>query len=179
MSAPCARPESAVSGIADYRSVTGWRYPFAMGELSLQELNASNIVAANTLTLKPGQEQFIAPVSYSAAMAVNDPSTTWQRVVVDGDQVVGFIMGNFDPSAHSEEFRATLWRINVDADVQAQGIGTFAVQALAQEARDRGLTSIFCIWEPGELGPEAFFLHSGFVPKGETQYGEVIGELAL
>jgi diamine N-acetyltransferase len=150
-----------------------------MGELSLQELNASNIVAANTLTLKPGQEQFIAPVSYSAAMAVSNPNTTWQRVVVDGDAVVGFIMGNFDPDAEHEEFRAILWRINVDADVQAQGIGTFAVHALADEARARGLDKINVNWEPGELGPEVFFLHSGFVPTGETQYGEVIGELQL
>ena len=56
-----------------------------MAELRLEELSASNISAANALTLKPGQEQFITPVSYSAAAAVNDPNMTWQRVVVDGD----------------------------------------------------------------------------------------------
>jgi diamine N-acetyltransferase len=150
-----------------------------MGELTLQELNASNIVAANTLTLKPGQEQFIAPVSYSAVMAVMNPATAWQRVVTDGDSVVAFIMGNFDPDAEHEEFRAILWRINVDAEGQGQGIGTFAVNALADEARARGLSRIHVIWEKGENGPEAFFLHSGFVPIGETQYGEVIGALDL
>jgi diamine N-acetyltransferase len=171
--------ESAVSGIDDYPRETRARYPDAMGELRLQELDASNIVAANTLTLKPGQEQFIAPVSYSAAMAVINPATAWQRVVTDGDSVVGFIMGNFDPAAEHDEFRAILWRINVDAEGQGQGIGTFAVQALADEARARGLNRINVIWEHGELGPEAFFLHSGFVPIGETQYGEVIGALDL
>ena len=31
------------------------------------------------------------------------------------------------------------------------------------------------IYEPGESGPEAFFLRVGFEPVGETQYGETIG----
>ncbi|HEV7185883.1 MAG: GNAT family N-acetyltransferase [Actinomycetales bacterium] len=150
-----------------------------MAELRLEELNATNVVAANALTLKPGQEQFVAPVSYSAAAAVSNPATTWQRVVRDADEVVGFIMGNFDPDAEHEEFRSILWRINVDADDQGRGIGTFAVRALADEARARDLARLYVIWEPGELGPEQFFLRSGFQPTGETQYGETIGVLTL
>ena len=150
-----------------------------MAELRLEELSASNIVAANALSLKPGQEQFITPVSYSAAAAVNDPSTTWQRVVADGDDVVGFVMGSFDANAEHEEFTSILWRINVDADDQGRGIGTFAVRALAEEARARGKARLFVIWEQGELGPEAFFVRSGFKPIGETQYGEIIGALEL
>ena len=151
-----------------------------MAELRLEELSASNVVAANALTLKPGQEQFVAPVSYSAAAAVSNPDTSWQRVVLDGDEVVGFIMGNFDPDAEHEEFRAILWRINVDADDQGRGIGTFAVHSLADEARaPRPRTRLYVIWESGELGPEQFFLRSGFQPVGETQYGETVGALDL
>jgi diamine N-acetyltransferase len=150
-----------------------------MAELRLEELNASNIVAANALSLKPGQEQFVSPVSYSAAAVVSNPATSWQRVVLDGDDVVGFIMGNFDPDAEHEEFRSILWRINVDADDQGRGVGTFAVHALADEARTRGLPRLYVIWESGELGPEQFFIRSGFSPSGETQYGETIGALEL
>ncbi|GAA1439859.1 GNAT family N-acetyltransferase [Leifsonia poae] len=150
-----------------------------MAELRLEELSASNIVAANALSLKPGQEQFVSPVSYSAAAVVSNPATSWQRVVLDGDMVVGFIMGNFDPDAEHEEFRSILWRINVDADDQGRGVGTFAVRALADEARRRGLSRLFVIWESGELGPEQFFIRSGFNPAGETQYGETIGALEL
>ncbi len=150
-----------------------------MAELRLEELSASNIVAANALTLKPGQEQFVTPVSYSAAAAVNNPATTWQRVVSDGDEVVGFVMGSFDENAEHEEFTSILWRINVDADDQGRGVGTFAVEALADEARARGKSRLYVIWEQGELGPEAFFVRSGFQPIGETQYGEIIGALDL
>jgi diamine N-acetyltransferase len=150
----------------------------AMAELRLEELSASNISAANALTLKPGQEQFITPVSYSAAAAVNDPNTTWQRVVVDDTEVVGFIMGSFDVDA-DDEFRSILWRINVDAEDQGRGVGSFAVNALADEARRRGLDRLYVIWELGEAGPQEFFLRAGFTAIGETQYGEVIGAMDL
>jgi diamine N-acetyltransferase len=53
------------------------------------------------------------------------------------------------------------------------------VRALADEARDRGHGRLYVIWESGELGPEQFFLRTGFQPIGETQYGETIGALDL
>jgi diamine N-acetyltransferase len=150
-----------------------------MGDLKLEELSARNIVAANGLSLKPGQEQFLAPVSYSVAAATINPATSWQRVVLDEDQVVGFIHGNFDPDNEHEEFRACIWRINVDAEAQGRGVGKFAAHALAEEARKRGFDRITVIWEPGEEGPEAFFHRIGFEDVGQTQYGEVIGALRL
>lgn len=150
-----------------------------MPELRLEELSASNIVAANTLSLKPGQEQFIAPVTYSAEASVVNPETAWQRVALQGDKVVGFIHGNFDPDNVHEEFRACIWRINVDAEVQGKGVGRFLTRALAEEAKRRGFDRITVLWEPGELGPEKFFHRVGFVDVGETQYGDVIGAIEL
>ena len=150
-----------------------------MSALRLEELSAATIVAVNSLGLKPGQEQFITPVSYAAAAAVTPAHSAWQRVVLDDDRVVGFIHGNFDPDASQEEFRAALWRINVDAEAQGMGVGTFAVNALIEEARRRGVERLTVLWERGEDGPEQFFLHIGFVPTGETPYGEVIGAIDL
>ncbi|MGO2140197.1 MAG: GNAT family N-acetyltransferase [Leucobacter sp.] len=150
-----------------------------MSELRLEELSAATIVAVNTLGLKPGQEQFITPVSYAAAAAVTPADSAWQRVVLLDDKVVGFIHGNFDPDAPQEEFRAALWRINVEADVQGSGVGTFAVTALIDEARRREVDRLTVLWERGEEGPEEFFLHIGFKPVGETPYGEVIGAIDL
>jgi diamine N-acetyltransferase len=150
-----------------------------MGELRLEELSASNIVAANTLSLKPGQEQFVAPVSHSIAEAYVNPSTAWPRVVLEDDEVVGFIMGNFDPDAQDEEFKACIWRINVAADAQGHGVGRYAVLAVADEARRRGLERITVIYELGEAGPAAFFEKIGFAPYGETPYGETIAALEL
>lgn len=150
-----------------------------MAELRLEELNATNIVAANNLSLKPGQEQFIAPVTYAAEQAVVNEATAWQRVALNGDRVVGFIHGNFDPENEHEEFRACIWRINVDAEVQGKGVGRFLAHALAEEAKRRGFDRITVLWEPGEEGPGEFFHRIGFRDVGETQYGDVIGALEL
>ena len=52
-----------------------------MADLRLVELSAATIVAVNNLSLKPGQEQFLAPVSYGIAATVVNPQTTWQRLM--------------------------------------------------------------------------------------------------
>ena len=150
-----------------------------MGDLRLVELSASTIVAVNNMSLKPGQEEFLSPVSYGIAATVVNPQTTWQRVVLDGEQVVAFVSGNFDLEDPQEHFRSVLWRINVDADDQGKGIGRFAVEALIEEARNRGMNHVNVIYEAGEGGPQAFFERVGFTPVGETEYGEVIAEIRL
>ncbi|MGF6823040.1 diamine N-acetyltransferase [Microbacterium sp. ZKA21] len=158
-------------------TVTG--YPGLMSELQVVELSAATIVAVNNLSLKPGQEQFLAPVSYGIAATVINPKTSWQRVVLDRNEVVGFVSANFDPEAPEEHFRSVLWRINVDADDQGRGVGRFAVEALVEEARKRGFDHVDVIYEAGEGGPEAFFNRVGFSPVGETEYGEVIAEIRI
>ena len=150
-----------------------------MSELRLVELSAATIVAVNNMSLKPGQEQFLAPISYGIAATVIDPQTSWQRVVLDADEVVGFVSANFDPEAPQDHFKSVLWRINVDADDQGRGVGRFAVEKLLGEARERGVDHVNVIYEAGADGPEAFFQRVGFTPVGETEYGEVIAEIRL
>ena len=150
-----------------------------MSELRMVELSAATIVAVNNLSLKPGQEQFLAPVSYGIAATVINPQTSWQRVILDRNEVVGFVSANFDDEAPEEHFRSVLWRINVDADDQGRGVGRFAVESLIDEARNRGVDHVNVIYEAGEDGPEAFFRRVGFTPVGETAYGEVTAEIRV
>lgn len=72
-----------------------------------------------------------------------------------------------------------LWRINVEADDQARGIGRFAIQHLLDEAHRRGFDYVNVMYEAGEAGPERFFRAVGFEPIGETEYGEVIAQIRL
>lgn len=150
-----------------------------MSELSVVELSAATIVAVNNLSLKPGQEQYLAPVSYGIAATVINPKTSWQRVILDGDEVVGFVSANFDAEEPEEHFRSVLWRINVDADDQGRGIGRFAVDALVAEARARGFDHVDVIYEEGDEGPDAFFSRVGFSAVGQTEYGEVVAEYRI
>jgi diamine N-acetyltransferase len=150
-----------------------------MANLRLVELSAATIVAVNNMSLKPGQEQYLAPISYGIAATVINPQTSWQRVVLDANEVVGFVSANFDPEAPQEHFKSVLWRINVDADDQGRGVGRFAVEKLIEEARERGMERVNVIYEAGEGGPEVFFQRVGFTPVGETEYGEVIAEIRI
>ena len=148
-------------------------------DLHLEPLSARTAVAANTLTLKPGQEQYAVPDSYADAVQTVPASAAWPRVVLDGDEVLGFVKGSFDAAETRPEFRCCIWQINVKASAQGRGVGRFAVHGLADEARTRGFERLTVIWERGEAGPEAFFLRVGFAPTGETRFGEVIGALDL
>lgn len=150
-----------------------------MAELRLEELTAKTASAAKDLTLKPGQEAFLEPATYTDAEQQLDPAGSWPRVIRDGDEVVGYVMGNFDPDAPEEYLRAALWRINVAAQAQGRGVGRFAITAFADEARRRGFTRATVVWASGEGGPEDFFTSVGFVVVGETPFGEKLGALEL
>lgn len=166
----------------DVCQVTGPRrsaYPGSMATLRLEELSATTALAANSLTLRSGQDQFVTPPTYSLADSYTDPMASWPRVVLDGDEVVGFVRGNFAPDDPQEEFRSAVWRVTVAGERQGRGIGSFAVRALAAEAKARGFSQITALWEPGEAGPDHFFRAIGFVVLRETRYGENFGILAL
>jgi diamine N-acetyltransferase len=150
-----------------------------MGELRLHELNAETISAANRLTLKPGQEDFLEPETYTHAEQQLDPAGSWPRVILDDDKVVGYIMGAFDDDAPEEFLRAALWRVNVAAEAQGRGVGKFAITALADEARKRGFSRLTVVWAPGDAGPGAFFESVGFTVIGQTPFGENLGALDL
>ncbi len=147
-----------------------------MSELRLEELSATTIVAVNSLSLKPGQEQFLAPISYGVIATVANPATNWQRVVLDeNDRVLAFVNAIFDPELEADDiFRSALVRINVNADEQGRGVGRYAVAQLLSEASTRGFGYVNVIYEAGAGGPEAFFTRVGFTPVGETEYGEVV-----
>jgi diamine N-acetyltransferase len=124
-----------------------------MAHLTLQELTAQTIVAANGLTLKPGQEAFLKPETYTHAEEGLDPAGSWPRVVMDGDRVVGYIMGSFDRDSSEDYLRAALWRIEVSDDAQGMGVGRFAVQGLADEARARGYDRVTVVFSPCRASP--------------------------
>jgi len=145
----------------------------------LAELTPDNIHAACDIRVEPEQERFVAPVVDSIAEAYVRPDTTWPRLILDGERVVGFVMGAFDPGNEVDAFRAGIWRLNIAAGEQGRGYGRFAVNAVAEEARRRGHARITVLWERGEGGPEEFYLRLGFRPTGEELSGEVVGELHL
>lgn len=143
--------------------------------LRLIELTPANLNAAVRLPPAMGETAFVAPVVYSIAEAYVNP-TAWPRLIVEDDEVVGFVMANWDPDNELEAFRAGIWRLNVADEAQGRGIGRFAVEQVAAEARRRGVSTITVLWDPAQGGPEGFYLALGFRPVGEL-FGETVGAL--
>ena len=150
-----------------------------MDGLQLEDLSASTALAANSLELRPGQEQFANPITYEHADASLDHSKTWSKVVVSNDQVVGVIRAHFDPDNSDDELRCCIWRISVAASAQGQGVGRYAIDAVKSEALSRGFDTLTVVWTPGDKGPGEFFHKLGFADSGTTQYGDTIGSLSL
>lgn len=65
-----------------------------------------------------------------------------------------------------EPYRSYLWRLNIAADRQRQGYGSFAVDAVCDEARRRGRHPLWVSWQPGDGGPEPFYVRLGFPRHG-------------
>lgn len=149
-----------------------------MVALRVAELDADNVAAAIGIRVKPEQETYVASVASSIAEAYVTP-TAWPRVILADDEVVGFVMGNFDVDDEIAAFRAGIWRLNVSANAQGRGIGRFAVAAVAEEARRRGFDRITVLWKEGPDGPALFYGRLGFVPTGERFFGQVVGALDL
>ena len=150
-----------------------------MPELSLREVTKDNVGAACKLSVAPHQQTYVAPVPVSLAEAYAQPEVAWPRLVFDGDELVGFVMGSFDPGNPVDFFRCGIWRLNIAARWQGKGYGRFAVDAVLDEARRRGEKSATVLWVPGEHSPEEFYLKLGFRKTGEVFHGELVGSMAL
>lgn len=154
-------------------------YAKQMTDLALQELSAATAQAANSLELRPGQEQFETPITYANADESLDGSKTWGRVITQGGDVVGFVRAYFDSSHPEAALRCCVWRVSVAASAQGQGVGRFAIEAVQEEARAQGFQTLTAVWSADDAGPGEFFRRLGFVETGSTEYGDTIGSLAL
>ena len=144
--------------------------------LRLEAITPENVIAACRLKVRPDQEDLVAPVAWSLAQAYANRETAWPRLIVDGGEPVGFVMGRFNAQDPVPAFRCGIWRLNIAAQRQGGGYGRFAVEAFCSEARRRGHPRVTVLWVPGEHGPENFYLRLGFRPTGEVLHGQVVGE---
>ena len=147
--------------------------------LRLEAVNSDNVDAACRLRVRPDQEHLVDPVARSLADAHANAGTTWPRLIFDSDELVGFVMDEFDPRSPVDEFRCRIWRLNIAARQQGRGYGRFAVEAVVQEARRREQHRLTVLWVPGQNSPEQFYLRLGFRATDRRNRGRVVGELLL
>ncbi|MFE2327963.1 GNAT family N-acetyltransferase [Streptomyces sp. NPDC059385] len=155
----------------------------APAPLRLEPVTADNIDAVCAIQVRPDQNHLVSPVVKSLAEAYVHGETAWPRAVVDGDEVVGFVMAFLDiawnPAVDPADRRSGIWRLNIAAGHQGKGYGRFAVQAVTEEIRGRGASQAYVTWHLGEGSPEPFYLGLGFQRTGELSGDEPVGVLRL
>ncbi|MGW0927157.1 GNAT family N-acetyltransferase [Streptomyces sp. NPDC002644] len=151
--------------------------------LRLEPVTARNFDAAVGIEVAPAQRRFVSPVVKSLAEAYVYPESAWPRLILDGERPVGFLMAFLDidwlDDGSRRDVRSGLWRLNIAEGEQRRGYGAFAVRAVAEEIRRRGGSLCHVTWEPGEGGPEGFYLGLGFRKTGEVSGGQTVGVLDL
>jgi diamine N-acetyltransferase len=145
--------------------------------MELRKIDQGNYEAVLAVSVRPDQEDLVAPVVKSLAEAYVYGDYAWPRAIYDGDEPVGFVMAFIripwrDPS--DTDLRSGLWRLNIAAGRQGHGLGTFAVEAVCAELRARGETSAYVTYEAREGGPAPFYRKLGFQPTGELADGEIV-----
>lgn len=151
--------------------------------LRLVPVTPDNFDAVCAVRVHPRQEHLVSPVQKSLAEAYVHGATAWPRAVVDGDEVVGFVMAFldivWDPAKDPEHRRSGLWRLNIAAGHQGKGYGRFTVEAVLEELRRRGADRAYVTWHTGEGTPEPFYAGLGFRRTGELSGDEPVGVLPL
>ncbi|MGW7332097.1 GNAT family N-acetyltransferase [Streptomyces sp. NPDC054840] len=155
----------------------------APGPLRLEPVTADNFDAVCAVQIRPDQAHLVSPVVKSLAEAYVHTATAWPRAIVDGDETVGFVMAFHDflwnPAAGPDDRRSGVWRLNIDARHQGKGYGRFAVQAVSEEIRARGIQHAYVSWDTGTNSPEPFYLGLGFRPTGELSGDQRVARLSL
>ncbi|MGA5322482.1 GNAT family N-acetyltransferase [Streptomyces seoulensis] len=151
--------------------------------LRLAEVTSANLETALAVRVRPDQEHAVEPVAHSLAEAYVRPAgVAWPRLILDGDETVGFLMAFLDIDWRADGGslrRSGLWRLNIDAARQGKGYGRFAVESVAAELRRRGCGELYATWHPGPDGPGEFYRRLGFRTTDETRGGQTVGVLDL
>ncbi|GGN56408.1 N-acetyltransferase [Actinoplanes lobatus] len=151
--------------------------------MHLRKVDPDNYEAALSLSVRPDQDDLVAPVVKSLAEAYVYPEYAWPRLIYDRDELVGFVMAFLDTPwgepSDPTDLRSGLWRLNIAAGRQGHGYGTFAVEAVCAEIRSRGETRAYVTYEPREGGPAPFYARLGFIPTGEITADQTVAVKTL
>ncbi|GAA1599582.1 GNAT family N-acetyltransferase [Actinoplanes couchii] len=145
--------------------------------MELRRITPANLDAALAVTVRPDQQDLVAPVVKSLAEAYVHGDHAWPRLIMDGEQPVGFVMAFIRTpwnDVPGEDLRSGLWRLNIDTAHQGRGYGTYAVEAVCAELRAQGETQAYVTYEPREGGPAPFYKALGFHPTGEMSESQTV-----
>ena len=149
--------------------------------MHLAPITPENYEAALAITVRPDQQDLVAPVARSLAEAYVYAGRAQPYLIHDDDRPVGFVMTFHDLPWGGDpgDLRSGLWRLNIAAGEQGHGYGRYAVETVCARLRDQGLSTAYVTYEPRDGGPAPFYRKLGFRPTGEFSDGEVVAARPL
>ncbi|WP_409490927.1 GNAT family N-acetyltransferase [Amycolatopsis sp. cmx-11-12] len=134
----------------------------------LRPLSRENVRAVCELRLAENQHHLVAPAAYTIAEGNYEPDAILRAIYLD-DKPVGVLLVEVDSGTPH------LVRFMVDADHQGRGVGSRAVELLADELYQGGWRSLETSVVPVEGGgAEGFWRRCGFHGTERTHYGEPV-----
>lgn len=140
----------------------------AKPHVALVAIGADNWRKAAGLVVKPGQEQFVAPVSYYLCLAHYGDDWTPLGIEVDG-AIVGHVMWAVD-----EDDSVWLGGLVIDAAHQSKGVGRGAVLRFIDRFSNDGNADIALSYSPGNTAAKKLYRSIGFVETGEIAEDELV-----
>ncbi|MHA1112017.1 MAG: GNAT family N-acetyltransferase [Promethearchaeota archaeon] len=144
-------------------------------QVELRELTKDNFIGIMNLEVGENQKKFVAPNSVSMAVC-HFSKYAIMRGIFLGDEPVGFMM-LADPVSGEEEFNGMyfLWRLMIDKNHQGKGYGKAALKLILEYVKNRpDADYLYSSYEPGEFGPEKFYLEKLGFEKTEKILGDEV-----
>ena len=144
-------------------------------DVTLREITMESFFECTKLDVAEDQKGFVASNVFSLAEAKAD-SVSNPLAIYAGDQMVGFIMYDFEP----KEDRGYISRLMVDAQFQGNGCGRAAIGQVIDRLKEipecREIQTSFA---PANSVAERLYAGFGFERTGEVVDGEIVVKMKL
>ena len=142
--------------------------------IELRALTPALRMSVTGLGVEPGQRRFVAPVEHYLELCERQGSPWRPFAVLDGGELVGFVMYGVDPDDDS----AWIGGLVIDRAHQRRGIGRAVVDLLVARAAAEGRVSALS-YDPANTVAKALYERAGFVETGERDGDEVVARRPL
>jgi diamine N-acetyltransferase len=125
-------------------------------------------------TLDDIQKTHVAPNAISLAQAYINQDIAWPRVIVEDNQVIGFIMLEL----HAEDIPDYnkpghyIWRFMIGKTFQNKGYGKHVLSLVIDKCKKENMSSLYVSCTMKQDMPYRFYIQNGFIDTGYDENGE-------
>jgi len=148
-------------------------------KIELIDLTEDNIKQCFGLKVAGSQMQYIASNEDSWKEAKENEKVARPFAIYCDEKMVGFTMFAFDEGYENPNDRYWLWRFMIDENLQRNGYGTAALQAIIQYFREHGANHIRLSTKESNATALSMYRKAGFRDTGEMNDEEIVLQLQL